>query len=149
MADRIRVTSVMRVENNRCGLYPQYCTHAVFLRSDGCHPARSKTRVRLGLAPQGGSKNGPENQAPVRLRVCKNSQAMPTISSSWLAIRGHDIPIPSLSIAGFTTIGRLATLKSFFEVEAGSLDYGSRLRRARLRTPDCSAARSLGFMPNG
>jgi hypothetical protein len=52
-------------------------------------------------------------------------------------------------MTGFTTIGRLATLKLFFEVEAGSLDYGSHLRLARLRTPDRSDARSLGFMSNG
>jgi hypothetical protein len=52
-------------------------------------------------------------------------------------------------MAGFTTVWRAGRSQSGNEAETGSLHYGSHLRRTRLRTPDRSTARSLGYMSNG
>ena len=45
--------------------------------------------------------------------------------------------------------GGLAAPIWCYEAETGSLYYGSHFRRTRLRTPDCSDARSFGYMSNG
>jgi hypothetical protein len=64
-------------------------------------------------------------------------------------VRQVHLPIATLSIAGFANSGRLATPDWRNEAEAGSLYCGSRVRLARLRTPDRSDARSLGYLSNG
>jgi len=59
------------------------------------------------------------------------------------------VPVATLSLAGFTTLWRAGRSQLCNEAESGSFTCGSHLRRARLRTPDCSDARSLGYMSNG
>jgi hypothetical protein len=64
-------------------------------------------------------------------------------------VRQEHLPVATLTIAGFTLSGGLATLTLCNEAETGSITCGSHRRLTRLRTPDCSDARSFGYMSNG
>ena len=58
-------------------------------------------------------------------------------------------PITSRQVSGFIKSGRLAALTCVTRPNRVHLRYGSQVRRARLRQPDCFGPRSLGYLLNG
>jgi hypothetical protein len=56
--------------------------------------------------------------------------------------------VASQTFTGFTLLGRLATLKQRNEAESGSILAAHVFAFSRLRTTDCSDARSIGYLMN-